>query len=465
MRTAETILTWSSGDLAARGTVLALEILDETSRLRRTLALPSDEPRTLELPHPRPYLARGWLPDGTELSGTFHSGTPRVCLAPRQRPPGQERALPSPAPGGLWLSLLGYLHVGDLRSARILAEETDIATADDPLQRIALTYLFFDSVDHRFAAWAKPLVHQLPNSPDAAILAAWAELESPDGRPVEAGRELLRALDLGPPVVARGISLLADGLLVIEEALAAEDVLAGAAVRTALSSVRRFQYQHQRRLRMTPLTGDPGSPLVPAWLPDGTSPVVASPKQHALPEPDATRSSSWSGLISEAIARVVLPLLGPRAAGSGQAPSPRRWAFPDHELTLIASQITPGEVCLDLTATKAEPSQGSLFLLDLSFADRTERYLMAMVKDGSGGLTGHLVVRGASATLDIVLWGHRAAQALGPADVPAIRRSVGATNRQGRNQWRALARARAQAQARIRASDDPVLIAIRESLP
>ena len=513
MSTAEVSVIWPSHRSVAPGAVLALEIIDEGSRPCRTLALSPDQPQLVALPHPGSYLARGWLPNGTEFNGTFHSGagevrvsavgaappvaptapaaanafrlwaphrrgwTPisdRMPMPPRPggddvgsgggitiaevgRPAGRAVAVEfefdpdtrctriaapgmTVAPSGLGpagttaMHLLAYLHVGDLRSARIVAaavEAGPVARPTDPLMRVALAYLWLQSADPRFHQWGRHLDAEQVTSPDAAVLAGWARLTDPDGPAAEP--HFREVLDLGLPLVAAGVRLLADGLL----------ATAGRSGGTDLARVRRCC----DTLRDEVFTTYPGSPDTPSRR---------SASAAAVRLAAGAVAADAAGAFNEVVALFRLPLLGLRAAGDGDAPDNGWWTHDDLGLTLATNQIGPDAVSLDLRVDPARLPPDPVLELDLTSAGQTRRYLVPVGGDHDH-LVGHLMIRGVREYLDIAVRAPRVASSLGPEDLPAIRRSVPATDRTGRNQWRTLARTRPE-------RHDPVRQTIVESL-
>jgi hypothetical protein len=113
-------------------------------------------------------------------------------------------------------ALLGYLSHGDLRAAALLADrharDSDRVTTS---AAVALAYVRFLTEAEPDADSAEELVRRLPGSADAYVLAAWHELRSPQPDIRAVRRSLTRAHELGGPVIASGVRLLADGLALV----------------------------------------------------------------------------------------------------------------------------------------------------------------------------------------------------------------------------------------------------------
>lgn len=208
-------------------------------------------------------LGTGDGPTFTVLAG---SGTTlRVARYARRPEP-----VVAPA-GGPGAALLGYLDAGDLRSAGIVAAHLlgdHPEPGGDPLTDLAVGYFLLRTADRRFAAWARKLARRQRRSPDAALLSAYRLLHGRRGSLARATRRLLAARRRGIPVVAAGMRLLVDGLLLVSE-----QARAGRRRGRALAEAVEWLRQYQRAMvpgvlttftALTPNRPLPGVPLPPA---------------------------------------------------------------------------------------------------------------------------------------------------------------------------------------------------------
>jgi hypothetical protein len=157
---------------------------------------------------------------------------------------------------------------------------------------------------------------------------------------------------------------------------------------------------------------------------------------------------------------VTLPrliLAGPRAAGGGDAYRPSvTWSDDTTGLSVTQRQMSPGTVEIRATVDREIAPPDGLLTLLAGTEEEPARFLMILTRDENGQLVGDLLVHQTESVFEVSFIGQRDAASLGPDDVDAVRRSVSATSRRGRNAWRAIARERDR--------DDPIVAAIGSGL-
>lgn len=194
---------------------------------------------------------------------------------------------------GLASTLLAYLDAGDVRSAGIIASRMfadEPGHSGEPLHDLALGYYLLRTGDKRFAAWARALPRKMPHSPDARILAAYGRLRADRGGLRTGRRQLLSAAQMGIPVVAAGVRLLADGLAGFDEQPRRDGE-----VSAALNQIRRYQRALVPGVFTTYTALQPDAPLPGIRLPVNDSAEIGSATRCALQvdeEPERT-SSRW----------------------------------------------------------------------------------------------------------------------------------------------------------------------------
>jgi hypothetical protein len=156
---------------------------------------------------------------------------------------------------------------------------------------------------------------------------------------------------------------------------------------------------------------------------------------------------------------IVLPLLDRvRQRAAAEVPvadAAVEWVSEQQDLRCLVRELSRDEVELIVQASgPAFPAEA--IRVRAATAGRNVDYYVLLTPDESGSRAGDLIIPGVDASLGAALLGFRSSADLTGDDASAIKRSVRATGRSGRNAWRAVARSRAPG--------DPVRQAIEDEL-
>lgn len=372
---------------------------------------------------------------------------------------GFPRWLPRLAAGSV-ATLLGYLWVGDLPSAGVVAaalQEGGLVVPGlrgDLLTDLAIGYYLSRHDDPRESYWREWLTRSGPGAADVALLHAEAALRRGGRPPDDVIAGLLAAVDLAMPMLAEGTRRLWHCLGVLQQGRSRPPGLDPAAARVAGRLPARLP-----SLLATHLVAPDGAvsappeplPTIPyeflqagdGWhlyarprIPQPSPPSVTG-QTDDRPRDGALATSWWRPPRFELVAPRAGAEPGRPAAGGEPAHT-----SPDGALRVVR-QVVPGNRLLISLRSTGESPPGGLVTVRVTSGGTQQDYLVPLVAEPSGGTAGAITVpvTGTSVETDVDPRTLPADQ-LTDAAATTVTRSVRVASGGCQDGWRAIARAR-----------------------